>query len=189
MVARTFPLRSCFVAVPLEHEAKRRFHALQQTLGEFSDCLRLQSPETPHITLQYWKEVMEIEYRQVQTQAAVVAKKSAPFLLHCEGVSTFGTRGRDSVLFMDVPFSEELAKLKKRCPWQSDRPFTPHLTLARITHPERFATVKKRILKALDASRLEVSADRLRLYAEIDGRKQTPLEDFPFVYDSSGVSS
>ena len=131
----SFPLRRTFVALPLEKEAKWQFQALQEELKPFSEILRFQDSQSPHITLQYWNEVMEIEFQRITEQIENVAAKSIPFILKCTGVSTFGSHGEERVLFLDVAFSEELARLRKLCPWPSGKPFSPHITLARIGHP------------------------------------------------------
>lgn len=188
-----FPLHSAFLALPLEGDAKKTFQELQRRLEPFADILRFQKPESPHLTLQFWKELMEIEYYQVIPQAKKIADATRPFLLKIEGVSTFGSatwahtsaplrgsRGEDRVLFLDIPFNDELARLKKRCPWANIEPFAPHITLARIKHPQKFAVQKKKILKLVDDAAFTIAADRVRLYAEIAGVKQTPLQDFYF---------
>ena len=77
--------------------------------------------------------------------------------------------------------SDELARLKKRCPWPNVEPFTPHITLARIKHPQKFRVHKKKIMKLLDDVMFEMNVNRLRLYAEIEGVKQTELQDFMFM--------
>jgi len=175
-----FPLHSAFIALPLEGEAKVQFRDLQDRLKEYEEIMSFQSPASPHCTLQFWPNLMDIEYHQVLRQALEVAAKADPFHLKIEGVDTFGDKGRDRVLFLHVPFSEPLAKLKKLCPWPSDRPFAPHITLARIRHPERFSIAKKRVMKLLDDASFSMNVDRLRLYAEIDAHKQTVLQDFSF---------
>lgn len=175
-----FPLRRFFIALPLEGEVKCRFQAIQDSLKEYADILSFQNPQSPHLTLNFWPEVMQIEYDRILKQAEEVAAKSAPFSVKIEGVSTFGSRGEDRVLFLDIPFSDELARFKKLCPWPSEKPFDPHLTLARIRHPQRFIIAKKKILKALDGISFTMPVDRLRAYAEVEGRKQTALQDFPF---------
>jgi len=176
----SFPLKAAFVALPIEGRPKWQFQALQEELKPFGDMLRFQNSQSPHLTLQYWPEVMEIEYDQIRKQANTVAQHTAPFSLHVTGAGTFGSRGADRVLFLIIAFSEELARCKKSCPWVSGKPFEPHITLARIGHPQRFATVKKRVMKALDGCAFDIPVDRLRLYAEVNDQKQTPIEEFPF---------
>ncbi|MBI1812848.1 2'-5' RNA ligase family protein [Candidatus Peregrinibacteria bacterium] len=166
------------MALPLGGIAKEEFRRLQEELKPWESFLRFQNPQSPHLTLQYWPEVMEIEYHQIVDQANKIAEKSEQFTLKILGASAFGNRGDDRVLFLDVPFSEPLARLKKRCPWPSAEPFSPHITLARIRHSQRFAVEKKKIMKVLKGAEFTMFVDRLRFYAEIDGKKQTVLEEF-----------
>src|SRR5436190_220856 len=142
-----FPLHSCFVALPFEGGAQEEFNRLQQLLEAYADMLSFQNADNPHLTLQFWTEIMEIEYHQIVAQCKRVASKTASFQLKVGAAETFGSRGEDRVLFLSIPFSEELAKLKKSCPWTSGKPFHPHCTLARIRHPQKFNTVKKKIMK------------------------------------------
>ena len=175
-----FPLHRTFAALPLEKKAKCQFQALQKELEPFSDILRFQDPQSPHLTLQYWQEVMEIEYHSIVKQLQDIAAKTERFTMQCTGAEIFGHRGQDNVLFLNVAFSEELARVKKLCPWPSGKPFAPHITLARIGHPQRFAVHKKKILKAVSDVVFDIPVSCIRLYAEIDGKKQTPIADFRF---------
>jgi len=174
-----FPLRSVFLALPLEGQAKWQFQAYQEALRPYEDILSLQNPATPHLTLQFWASLMQIEYPHIVEQARKLALSHVPFELKIEGAQTFGSRGEDRVLFLEVPFSEPLARLRKSCPWPADKPFSPHVTLARIRHPQRFHIVKKQMMKELRGVSFTQPVMLLRLYAEVDGVKQTSLEDFP----------
>lgn len=175
-----FPLRSVFLALPLESQPKWLFQALQEELKPYGDILRFQNPQSPHLTLMFWQSAGQLEYQGITAQAAKIASLHRPFTMHVTGAETFGNRGEDSVLFLTIAFSEELARVKKSCPWSDGRPFAPHITLARIDHPQRFNVVKKKVMKILEGTAFDVPVDRLRLYAEVNGAKQTPLEDYPF---------
>ena len=177
------PLHSCFLALPLEGEAQETFKEIQKNLSPFAEVLRFQNPLSAHLTLYFWEEVMAIEWKQILIHTERIADRSAPFIISVTGAETFGSYGRDRTLFLSVAFSEELARIKKMCPWPNVRPFTPHITLARIDHSEHFCIQKKRIMKTLKNTSFDITFDRLRLYAEIDGKKQTPLQDFPFKRD------
>ena len=179
-VTITFPLRSTFLALPLEGEAKWLFQALQESLKDYDEIFRFQNSKDPHMTLQFWREVMEIEYGQIVNQATKIAAATQPFTLKTVAVGTFGDRREDRVLFLEIAFSEELARLKKKCPWPEGKPFHPHLTIARMPNPQKFMRFKKDILKCLRDVAFAIPVDRLRLYAEVNGVKQTPLQDFPF---------
>ncbi len=175
-----FPMCSTFLALPLQHAALAEFQRLQALLKPFEDCLTFQNPQTPHLTLMFWPEVGELEYLGIARQAAKIAAKTMSFSLKVTEPDTFGDRGRDNVLFFPVAFSPPLALLKKSCPWTDRREFHPHITIARVHHPERFAVAKKQIFKLLDGTEFGMLADRLRLYGNVNGSKQTPLQDFLF---------
>lgn len=175
-----FPLRACFVALPLEGLAHERYREIQERLRPYEEILRFQHVASVHLTLMYWPEVMAIEYGQIRDQLEKIAARISSFTMRVTGVSTFGSRGEDHVLFLDIAFSDALARLKKMCPWPNVKPFAPHITLARVQHPQRFHVQKNVILKLLKNAEFTMPCDRLRLYAEIEGKKQTPLEDFVF---------
>ncbi|MBI3331532.1 2'-5' RNA ligase family protein [Candidatus Peregrinibacteria bacterium] len=186
MTALSFPLRSVFLGLPLEGDAKKQFRMLQDALKPFENILRFQSPETPHLTLQFWPTLMEIEYGQIEKQIPLIAEKHESFSLKIEGVEFFGKHGDDHVMHLSVPFSEPLARLRKSCPWPLDRPFHPHITLARIDHPQRFVREKKKVLKALGSVSFEMPVNLLRLYGNVAGKSQTPIADFPL--DAAAMS-
>jgi 2'-5' RNA ligase len=173
----------------LEGKPKWLFQAAQEALREYEEVLSFQNPQTPHLTLQYWPQLMEIEYGRICQQAVKLSSHVASFSLKVLGAKAFGSRGEDHVLYLDIPFSDELARLKKACPWPSAQPFSPHITLARIRHPQRFHIHKKHVMKALSDVSFELPVSMLRLYGEVHGRKQTPLQDFSFFGTSQTSSS
>lgn len=177
-----FPLRSAFIALPLERHAKRRFKNLQQGLESWQDILTFQNPQSPHLTLYFWRELLEIEYDDVLPKIRTIAERTESFTIQVNGADTFGGAGRERVLFLTVAFSPELASLKKLCPWSNppDQPFHPHITVARIKHPQTFAVHRKKIMKIFDGISIEVPVDRLRFYAEVHAVKQAVIEEFPF---------
>ncbi|MDD5026469.1 MAG: 2'-5' RNA ligase family protein [Candidatus Peribacteraceae bacterium] len=175
-----FPLHSVFLALPLEGPAKWHFQSLQEELKPYGESLSFQNPQSPHLTLFFWPSVLELEMQGIVAQAEKIAAAAAPFVFNVTEAGTFGSRGEDRVLFLQVAFSDELARLKKSCPWSSREPFAPHITLARVRHPQRFNVVKKKVMKTLGGVTLVIPIDRLRLYAEVNGVKQTLLQEFPF---------
>lgn len=145
--------------------------------------LSFQDPRSPHLTLRFWRELLQIEYEQITAQSRKIADRTEPFSIHVNGVDTFGRRGDERVLFLTVAFSPELAAVKKLCPWPNppqQKEFRPHITLARIRHPQKFAVHHKSIFKALGRVDFTATFMGLRFYAEVEGRRQTSLEDFSF---------
>jgi 2'-5' RNA ligase len=175
-----FPLFSAFVALPLEDAAKRAFWELQERLRPYEDILTFQKPDSPHLTLYFWKELMQIEYDELLRQCERVVSLSEPFNLPIRGIETFGDKRGDRVLFLTPVFSPQLAELKKRCHWpnEPDKPFHPHITLARIKHAGKFQVRKKEILKKLADAELTMRVDRLRVYANVNGVSQTLLREW-----------
>lgn len=173
-----FPLRAVFLALPLEGPAKWQFQALQEELKAYEESLSFQNPQSPHLTLYFWPSVLELELKGILAQAEKIAAAAVPFTLSVTEADTFGSRGEDRVLFLKVAFSDALARIKKSCPWPNREPFAPHITLARVRHPQRFNVVKKKVMKALERVTFAIPVDRLRLYAEVEGAKQTPLQEF-----------
>jgi 2'-5' RNA ligase len=178
----SFPLHSAFLALPLENVVQWRFRALQDSLRPFEDCFSFQNPESPHLTLYFWHELLKIEYEQMLVQMGKIADGTVSFSLEINGVDTFGPKGNEKILFLTVAFSPELATLKKKMPWPNppDKPFHPHITLARIKHPQRFDHNKKKIMKVLSGISIDFPVTMVRFYAEIDRKKQTELDEFPF---------
>lgn len=181
MMHLSFPLQSAFLAIPLEGEAKSTFQMLQLRLEPYQDFLRFQNPASPHLTLYFWKELLKIEYDDVLLIIERIAERTTPFTLKVNGADTFGRVGNERVLYLSVAFSPELATLKKLCPWPNppDKPFNPHITLARISRPHTFTVHRKKIMKALNDLSFTLQVDLLRFYANVDGQRQTPIADFP----------
>lgn len=175
-----FPLHSAFLALPLEGEAKERFQDVQKKLLTHEKLFRFQQDDRPHLTLFFWPSLMEIEYQGITRQLTKITEHTSPFSMHVTGAGTFDGEKNPKVLFLTLERSVELSSLKKRCPWPNDRPFSPHITLARMKNPQAFLVHRKEIMKALKGVSFDISCSKLRLYAEIDGVKQTALQDFPF---------
>jgi 2'-5' RNA ligase len=81
MMPLAFPLRAAFLAIPLEDNAKWQFQALQEAIREYENILSFQNPQSPHLTLQFWQELMEIEFHQIVKQTEKIASTIKPFFL------------------------------------------------------------------------------------------------------------
>lgn len=182
MTLFTFPLHRVFVALSLEGEARDRFRELQDRLKEYEGIFRFQNPETAHLTLYFWNELMEIEYEDVIRRMEKIAVRTHPFILHVLSAETsIDTKTKlDRVLWLTIDRSEELATLKKLCPWPNIQPFFPHITIVRMRKPHDFRIHKKKIMKIFKDVSFDIPVDRIRLYAEVDSVQQTPIQDFIF---------
>ncbi len=180
MQSLSFPLRSTFLALPLEAEAREHFRVLQKKLSPFREMFSFQNPDSPHLTLQYWSAISQSEYQEIISTTSIVAAKVRPFSVIVNGAATFGSQDGDRVLFLTLEVCSELSSLQQLLPWKNPKPFHAHVTLARMHHPEHFMKRKKEIMQYFQDIRIEARIDRIRLYAIVHGKRQTPLQDFPF---------
>ncbi len=167
--------------------AKQQYQLIQDNLKDYEKIFRFQNPVSPHLTLYFWPELMEIEYHDVIKKVEAIASKTKPFEMEVTSASTNenGGRGLPRVLWLNISRSDELASLKKLCPWPNTRPFSPHITIARMKNPNDFIAHRKKIMKLVKDVSFKIPADCIRLYAEIDGVKQTPIQDFVFAQGPS----
>jgi 2'-5' RNA ligase len=175
-----FPLRRLFLALPINEGAKIRFGQIQDRLGLFSDLFRFQNPSSPHLTIHFFGDVGELEYQGIVKHVEGMAARNMPFPCSVRAAGTFGKPGSERVLFLELGYSAELSKLAKQCPWPRDHPFSAHITVARMKNPHAFTVQKKKVMKILKDVSFPITFDRFRLYAEVDGVKQTPVGDFVF---------
>jgi 2'-5' RNA ligase len=123
-----------FIGIPLASETIAVLERLSRSLQSAGDNLRWSSPDTWHITLQFLGET------SVETYACVVQRlgaiKASPVPVWLQGTGFFDRAG---VFFAAVNVSPELRRLQQlvtaataHCGIAAeDRPYHPHVTLAR----------------------------------------------------------
>lgn len=129
-----------FVAIPLAASVTEQLQSLRARLERPEDGLRWSVPESWHITLQFLGNTSR-EANDSQTQYECLVNRlctidAPPFQIQIEGVSSFDRVG---VFFAGVPLTSELTHLQeevtnasKPCGFSpEDRPYRPHITLAR----------------------------------------------------------
>lgn len=123
-----------FIGIPLAASVTRQLASLRAVLERPRDGLRWSSPDSWHITLQFLGAASDSQYAcVVESLHSVVA---APISIHLEGLGNFDRAG---VLFVGIEVSPKLAGLQQRvilatapCGFKpEDRPYHPHITLAR----------------------------------------------------------
>src|SRR5262249_42292566 len=123
-----------FIAISLAPEVVEALDRLSHSLRSTSDGLRWSSPETWHITLQFLGETSIENYGCVTQRLGAIKSSAVPIWLH--GTCFFD---RGGVFFAGVNVSPELRELEKlvvaataQCGIVAeDRPYHPHVTLAR----------------------------------------------------------
>ncbi len=137
-------LTRTFIAVELPGVARAALQAHIARLSRALPRVRFQPPDSLHLTLAFLGE-LDDEQLATATQAAVAAAPAvSPFTLTVAGLGVFGPPSAPRVLWCgvggDVP---ALLRLQAALADQLDaagfpreqRPFAPHLTLARFKQP------------------------------------------------------
>lgn len=126
-----------FVALDLSEEIKIKITPLLQAVP----AGRPATLDQLHLTLFFLGNVPEKNLPKVKEALGGIKQNS--FLLKLKGVGCFPNSKRPRILWVGIPLTNELSKLKKETDdalqdlgYQKEkRPFHPHLTLARIKKP------------------------------------------------------
>ena len=123
-----------FVGIELPESVRQALAAVRE---DYSTA-HWHEPEHLHLTLNF---IGGVEEACVERIAAALADVPSPVLaLSVQGVGYFGTSQRPSVLWAGLAHSVQLHQLQQRLAERllplglaiEDRPYTPHITLARV---------------------------------------------------------
>lgn len=139
------------VELPFEVRAAAAVHAAR--LRREFPAARASWPraESFHLTVKFLGEVEAIRLDALHSAATVAAAALDPFTLTIEGAGTFPPRGAARVLWLGVrDDANQLARLQfrldKECVYvgfpREEKPFKPHLTLARLRADQSGAVVR-----------------------------------------------
>jgi 2'-5' RNA ligase len=129
-----------FIAIPLPAGVARELSEVSKRLRSDQDGLRWASPESWHITLQFLGNTSPEQYACLIARLREV--RSSPVAISLKDLGIFDRAG---VFFADVAVSYELLRLQQsvtaatsHCGFTAeDRPFHPHVTLARAKGDRR----------------------------------------------------
>jgi RNA 2',3'-cyclic 3'-phosphodiesterase len=135
-----------FVAIPLAQEVIDALERFARSLRSEGDGLRWSSPESWHITLQFLGETSGEKHGCVVARLRNVRATAAPVQLN--GTGFFDRAG---VFFAGVSISAEMVDLEKQvlaatsqCGFAAEeRPFHPHVTLARAKGDNRMNALRR----------------------------------------------
>ena len=141
-----------FIAVEPSAEIRNQIAAAGQELRG-AGRLSFVSPNLMHITLKFLGEVPESQIQKIAASLDDIS--AAPYTLHASGISTFGRPprvikaevhdgGATASLAADV--ESRMAKLGFK---REEKPFSPHITIARVKEyspvlQPKIATIKER---------------------------------------------
>jgi 2'-5' RNA ligase len=131
-----------FVAVALEAALGRAVAELPQRLNSAA-AFRWVPPGNLHLTLKFLGEITEERVARVADAAREVAGRSRPFSITLGGLGAFPSPKKPQIVWIGVAQgAERLIELARdldvtlrrvKFP-RDDRPFRPHLTIARAAH-------------------------------------------------------
>ncbi|MFC2012845.1 RNA 2',3'-cyclic phosphodiesterase [Chloroflexota bacterium] len=131
-----------FIAIELPDELKRQLNQLQAGLkASGQSCVKWVNPYSIHITLKFLGSIAADMTDAITGVIAKATEGITPFRLEIKGTGVFPNPGRARVAWVRITGEvAQLSRLQERIesgliplgfPAES-RPFTPHLTLARV---------------------------------------------------------
>ncbi|MBI3449411.1 MAG: RNA 2',3'-cyclic phosphodiesterase [Acidobacteria bacterium] len=180
-----------FVAAELPREARDRVGALLADLAREVPEVRWVKSGSVHLTLKFLGEVEPSRAASLPASLEASALACAGRLpIRIRGVRAFGSRGSPSVVFIGVEEeSPALARLAAAVDAaagavgfaREERPFRPHLTLARPKAGSRALDRSIAARAATDLGRFEIRALALfRSLLHPDGAEYVRLAEIPF---------
>lgn len=134
-----------FIAVRLPDAVRAQLALQIESLKpQLPAAVRWVAPESLHLTLAFLGELDDARLAAAKEATAVAAHEGAPFTLALTHLGTFGPARSPRVVWAGVSGDvSALANLQGRLATElelrgfphEDRPFSPHLTLARIKEP------------------------------------------------------
>ncbi|HEY2473050.1 MAG TPA: RNA 2',3'-cyclic phosphodiesterase [Terracidiphilus sp.] len=174
-----------FIGIPLATEVVDALERITNRLRTTGDNLRWASPETWHITLQFLGETSPEQYDCTLASLRRIRSTQVPVWL--EGTGVFDRAG---VFFAGVNVSPELRLVQKlvtaataKCGFSAeDRPYHPHVTLARAKGDKRHVLRKLKDRADLKATFPRFTANAFLLYEAFlgpGGSRYEVRERFP----------
>lgn len=156
-----------FIALAVPGEALDRCRGIQDRLLELKLDGRFVRVERVHLTLKFLGNVHEGDLPAVEEALRECADPIPPFELGVSGVGAFPHASSARVVWVGVRFGEELRRLQRRIEdrfqklgfEREERPFAPHLTLARLRSRKNL----DRLTRFLDGDGKEAGAGAFRV--------------------------
>jgi 2'-5' RNA ligase len=179
-----------FVALELPATVRENLGALLESLRAVSPQTRWVRPENLHLTLKFIGEAGETKLAAIRS-ALAGARSDQPTTVIFRGLGFFPNEKRPRVFWAGIEASPNLKTLAAEIDRATEklgipreqRPFSPHLTLARFEPPELPEKLRSAIQ---ENSAREFGSFRTNQYHLIEsklkpsGAEYTTLESFPF---------
>ncbi|MFD1739282.1 RNA 2',3'-cyclic phosphodiesterase [Bacillus salitolerans] len=128
-----------FLAIPISNELKAVYSKWQQSMKNQLPFKSWVHPEDYHITLAFLGDIPKSMLRNISKEMEVIAGKHHSFQLSLNGIGTFGRKESPRIFWAGLEREQKLFDLqmdvyracKKLGFTLDDRPYNPHMTLAR----------------------------------------------------------
>jgi 2'-5' RNA ligase len=183
-----------FVALEIPSAVRDNLAALMRDMRAVAQQPKWVRPENLHITLKFIGEVAPARVEAIRTALATV-RSGQPVELHFRGAGFFPGEKRPRVFWVGIEASPNLSSiasaidehLEKLAIPREQRPFSPHLTLARFEPPgisERLRGAigenAARDFGALHTCEFHLIESKLKR----TGAEYTTLQSFPFAAEA-----
>lgn len=162
-----------FAAIEINEDLRRKFTALQNELKHTHACVKWVAPANIHFTLAFLGDTFSSILDEVGRAMDAIAQTVVPFSFEVSGLGFFGRRCSPRVIWagakgnfsslmdMQARLTTSLRDLNLAI---DDKPFVPHLTLARVRSPQNV----DELVEALESRKEEyfgqVKVDRMVLF-------------------------
>jgi 2'-5' RNA ligase len=179
-----------FVGLAISQELRESLASLIQGLRQADSSPRWVNPANLHVTLKFIGEVPQEKLAPI-TEALTAVHITEPLELQLRGLGFFPNARRPAVAWVGMEPAEPLARLACEIDrslaavgiQREERPFVPHLTIARFKHTrvsptlaEQIEKQKTRILGSLAVTEFHLIESKLKS----SGAEYTTLRSFPF---------
>ena len=165
-----------FIAIELPGEAKLGLHQLQDALKLAGHTfVKWVTPEAIHLTLKFLGSISTTKVAEVSRAMSEVSQGFSSFQIKLGGLGAFPNLRQPRILWLGIGGEVDKLTALQQCIdaslvplgfTQEKRPFTPHLTLARLrerTSPQERQEFGKLVMKISFAATYEVSVNSLSL--------------------------
>jgi len=146
-----------FIAIDLDDAVKRRLAELAERLRSRCPPLKWTDPDSVHITLKFLGDISERQIEPIGCALDDLARACEPFDIGLEHLGTFGQTAPVRVVWIGLrDDAGELSRCHARCEdlleplgiARENRPFRPHLTLARNRNPKHSRQIRQAVESA-----------------------------------------
>jgi 2'-5' RNA ligase len=179
-----------FIAIGLPEEIELKLEKFQYDLKPFARDAKWVNPKNIHLTLKFLGEVKEDTIPELQQVLTSTAENSTSVPVVVKGCGFFPNSRRPSVFWAGVE-AEPLRALQQKIEESTERlgfegenrPYSPHLTLARFKDPRGRLPLAQEAEKRKDFPFGNFTASEFSLYQSVlkrSGAEYTVLKSFSF---------